>query len=257
MNYFYLIHIQYLGFRYHGWQKQPKFKTVHFMVDKTIEFIFKDRPFKTHGTSRTDAKVSANHSAFELFLSEPVDLQWFQAEMNDNLPGDIRILRIEEVDKNFNIIKTPRLKEYLYLFACGEKPHPFSAALVMHFKENLDIELMKEGALLFQGKHNFINYCSKPAENTEFNREILVSKIEENTLFTANFFPEKSYLLHLHSKGFMRYQARLIMAQLIRLGKHEIDLDYIRMTLRGDVFDPVNQIAPSSGLLLNALKFDL
>ncbi len=41
-NYFYVIKIQYLGYRYHGWQKQPNFKTVHLMIDKTLNYIFDD-----------------------------------------------------------------------------------------------------------------------------------------------------------------------------------------------------------------------
>ena len=38
-KYFYLITIQYLGYRFHGWQKQPNVKTLHLMVDRTLNFI--------------------------------------------------------------------------------------------------------------------------------------------------------------------------------------------------------------------------
>ena len=65
---FYLIRIEFLGFRYHGWQKQPNFRSIQGMVDKTFEFIFQHNDFKTHGCGRTDAKVSADDYAFELFL---------------------------------------------------------------------------------------------------------------------------------------------------------------------------------------------
>ena len=66
--FFYLIRIEDLGFRYHGWQKQPNFRSIQGMVDKTFEFIFQHNDFKTHGCGRTDAKVSADDYAFELFL---------------------------------------------------------------------------------------------------------------------------------------------------------------------------------------------
>ena len=29
---YYLVHIQFLGFRFHGWAKQPEVKTVHHMI---------------------------------------------------------------------------------------------------------------------------------------------------------------------------------------------------------------------------------
>ena len=256
-TFYYLIHIQYLGFRFHGWQKQPNLKTVHFMIDKTLQFALGHDRFKTLGSSRTDSKVSANHAAFELFLEEPIALTPFLQIFNSNLPNDIRATKIKEVDKHFNIIQTPKLKSYLYLFTFGEKPHPFSAAMMTYFKGELDIELMMQGASLFEGEHNFVKYCTKPSPNTNFKRNVVHSNITENTAYTANFFPEKSYAFNIKSAGFMRYQVRLIMGQLIRLGRHEINLAILEESLKGDDTTALDQIAPGSGLILENLEFDI
>ena len=67
-KFYYLIDIQYLGYRFHGWQKQPKVKTLQFMVDRTLKFILEKQSFKTLAAGRTDAMVSANETAIELFL---------------------------------------------------------------------------------------------------------------------------------------------------------------------------------------------
>jgi len=80
--YYYLLHIQYLGFRYHGWLKQPGFKTIESMVEKTAKFILGHSRFKILGTSRTDSKVSANHSAFELFVDEALDMDTLLINFN-------------------------------------------------------------------------------------------------------------------------------------------------------------------------------
>jgi tRNA pseudouridine38-40 synthase len=255
-KYYYLIHIQYLGFRYHGWLKQPELKTIESMIEKTIRFVLDHTNFKILGSSRTDAKVSANHSAFELFVNDPLNMDQLAKDLNQNLPNDIRVIKIEEKDKSFNIIKTPRIKEYIYLFSFGEKIHPFCAPLMSSSPDDLDLEMMKQGALLFKGKHNFKKYCTKPSLNTEFEREVLVSKIQENTLFKASFFPAKSYAYHIHSKGFLRYQVRLIMGQLFSLGRGEINLSEIKESLKGNDDKPLRHIAPSSGLILNKIEFD-
>ena len=105
-KYCYLIQIQYLGFRFHGWAKQPNLKTVHQMVDKTLSFALPQANFKTFGASRTDALVSANQSSFELFLKEPIP-EHFLATFNKNLPQDIRALSVSQVDESFNIIQAP------------------------------------------------------------------------------------------------------------------------------------------------------
>ncbi len=254
-KYYYLIHIQYLGYRYHGWLKQPGLKTIEFMIAKTARFILGHTDFKILGTSRTNAKVSANHSAFELFVNDPLNINQLLRDFNQNLPNDIKVIKIEEKDKHFNIINAPRIKEYIYLFSFGEKCHPFSAPFISSFQDDLDLDLMKQGALLFKGKHNFIKYCTKPKSGIRSEREILVNKIKENTIFKANFFPEKSYAYHIHSRGFMRYQVRLIMGQLLSLGRGEIGLSDIKESLKGLDNQPLRHIAPSSGLILNKIEF--
>lgn len=225
------------------------------MIDKTVRFVLDHDNFKTLGTSRTDAMVSANESAFELFLDFEIDTEDFITEMNKNLPTDIKATRIEEVDNKFNIINTPKIKEYIYLFSFGEKVHPFSASLMISFVENLDLEKMKEGAKLFQGKHYFRKYCTKPSANTNFNREIIVSEIVENDLYKANFFPGKSYIFRVKSTGFMRNQVRLMMGQLIELGKGKINLEQLETSIRGEDSETFKYIASASGLILNSIEY--
>ena len=258
--YHYLIHIQYLGFRYHGWQKQSGVKTIEAMIEKTLGFVLEtagEKPgFRILGTSRTDSKVSANHSAFMLFVHEPLDMQALQSKLNINLPNDIRVTGVEEKSKTFNIIRSPKVKEYLYLFGCGYKSHPFCAAMMHTVPENLDIELMKQGAKLFEGRHHFGSYCTKPGPKTCLERDIHLCRIEENTEFTANFFPEESWLLRIQASGFLRYQVRLIMGQLFKLGRKDIDLNGIKQSLTDSQALPLKEIAPGSGLILNKIIFE-
>lgn len=256
-RYFYLISIQYLGYRFHGWQKQPNLKTVHFMIDRTLKYILQNTSFKTLGAGRTDAMVSANEAAFELFLTEPLqDMETFMETFNLNLPQDIRALSIEEVDSDFNIIKNSKKKEYVYLFSQGTKNHPFCAPILATILEPLDIEIMKKGAKLFEGNHYFKSYCYKATDNGIYQREIDLCELAENTDYTANFFPDKTYLLRIQGKGFMRNQIRLIMGVLIKLGRGEVTLDYIKNSLKEGNNEHMDYIAPASGLILNRIEFE-
>lgn len=255
-NYYYLIEFQYLGFRYHGWQKQPEVKTVQGMVEKTVNYILGHDTFKTLSASRTDAMVSANQSAFELFLREPIDANQMLEDLNINLPPDIRALSIQEVDQKFNIIQHAKEKEYLYLFSFGQKNHPFCAPFMTYVTDNLDIDLMKQGAKLFEGTHDFRRYCYKPSELTKYDRSILVSEIVPNDLYTANFFPAKSFIYRVKGTGFMRHQIRIMMQTLFRLGKGEVKLEEIKESLAGVNYELMNGIAPSSGLMLHGVHFE-
>jgi len=256
-RFYYLVKFQFLGYRFHGWQKQPDTKTVHLMIDKTLRYILKNQSFKTLAASRTDAKVSAQEAAFELFLKEkPIkDVSLFLEEFNTNLPQDIRALSIEEVSSDFNIIQDSKYKEYHYVFAKGEKCHPFCAPIMTTILEPLDIELMKKGAQLFQGLHNFKSYCYKATDNGLYQRELKTCELIENSLYTANFFPKESYLLRVIGKGFGRHQIRLMMGALIKLGRGEVNLDFIEKSLENNSTISIDYIAPASGLILHKIDF--
>jgi len=120
----------------------------------------------------------------------------------------------------------------------------------------LDIDIMKQGAQLFEGLHNFKPYCYKAKEDGLYNRNVLTCEIIENTIFTANFFPEKSYILRVRGKGFGRNQIRLMMGVLIKLGRGEVTLDYISKSLLPESQEIMDYIAPASGLILNSIEFE-
>ena len=255
-KYFYVITIQYLGYRFHGWQKQPNVKTLHLMIDRTLNFILDGSYFKSLSSGRTDAMVSAEHAAFELFLKAPIpDQEAFLELFNYNLPQDIRALNIREVDEKFNIINHSKVKEYQYLFTFGEKCHPFCAPIMTTILDHLDISVMKQGAKLFEGINYLKSYCYKPTNNGIYTREILCCEIIKNTAYTANFFPDTSYILRVKGKGFMRNQIRLIMGTLIDLGKGKLTLSDIKQSLEPESNVKMHYIAPASGLILKHIDF--
>jgi len=254
-KYHYLLRFQYLGFRYHGWQKQPQVKTVQFMLDRTIEFILGHSNFKTLGASRTDTMVSALDSACTITIKDDdVDPEHLFTKLNENLPADIKALSLERVDEKFQVINHAKLKTYYYLFSNEPKAYPFAAPYMCNIVEKLDIELMKEGAKIFEGMHHFKAYCYKPTPGKVFDREIIHSRIEENNLLTANFFPPETFLYTVKGEGFMRHQIRLMIGALFRLGRGEKSLDDIRNSLKEQA-ECIGFVAPASGLILGDLKY--
>jgi len=253
----YYLEIQFLGFRYSGWQKQPGQKTIEGMLIKTLKFILPNRDIKILGAGRTDAKVSALQGAFQLFLQgDPLEnTEEFLQIFNQNLPADIRVLAINKTAQNFNIIQDRKTKEYVYLFSNEKKNHPFAAPYMANFNEPLNLKQMQLGAKLFQGTHNFKAFTARPRENSRFTRTVRHCEIRENNLLTANFFPERSYMLVMKGDGFLRYQIRMIMGALFYLGKGEIDVVDITDALLGKESLKLTYVAPGSGLILNTLDF--
>lgn len=253
----YLIYLQFLGFRYSGWQKQPGQKTVEGMLYKTLLHVLPGRQFKILGSGRTDARVSALEAAFEVFLEgEPLNNpEEFLQLFNRNLPPDIRALSIERVDENFNVIKDCTLKEYLYFFAFGGKLHPFCAPFMAGIPEVLDIAAMTEAAPLYEGTYDFRAYTAKNNKRHTAIRTIASCRIEENNLLSASFFPETSYLMRIQGAGFMRYQVRMIMGALVEYGRGALHRTELLASLEPDNKVQLTYIAPGSGLVLKEVLF--
>lgn len=251
----YIIRIQYLGFRYSGWQVQPGAKTVEGMIRKTLEFILPGKEFKTLAAGRTDAKVSAIDQVFELFLQENIEnTENFIMHFNENLPPDIRAMKIQSVDDGFNVIKDSREKEYHYHFSNEPKAHPFSAPFLANIADSMDVELMREAASIFIGEHDFRKFTVKDApENTT--RTVTHCEIVDNDHFQASFFPDRTYLLKVRGRGFLRYQVRMMAGALIELGKGTITLNDLRNFLQEENGQRLTNIAPGSGLLLYDTEF--
>jgi tRNA pseudouridine38-40 synthase len=254
-NFFYLLEIQYMGFRYHGWQFQPGLKTLQGTLEKTFNYLFDNRKFKILGAGRTDAMVSAESAYFELFTNDDLELTSFQKELDDNLPADIKVLSIKAIDKGFNIIQDVKHKIYHYYFASVKEKYPFASPFMNCIREPLDIAKMCEGAKLFEGENDFHCFMTGDAENKSTIRNIQECRIEPNSELIANFFPDESFVLIVKGKGFMRYQIRLMMGALIRLGRNEISLPDIENALQGNLPNFQKFTAPASGLRVKEINF--
>lgn len=250
-RFYYVVEIQYLGFRYHGWQKQPGFRTIQEMVNKTVNWILPESKNRVIAAGRTDAMVSVNHTYIEIFTTEEIKNQeQFLFAFNANIPADIRALSIQETTEKFNIILSEKIKEYRYYFAHGEKFHPYTAAFMCNMLETLDIPLMQKAAKLFEGEKDFYSYTFRPNPQTNTVTEVLTCKLEENTELTASFFPEKSYVVTFRGLGFKRNQIRLMMGSLFLLGMHQLSWEDFLATLDGKNKIKLSYIAPASGLHL-------
>ena len=251
----YLFFVQYLGLRYAGWQKQKEKKTIQGSLEKAFRHTLGHEDFSLLGAGRTDAGVSANQAAFELFLPHEIQVTNICEEVNNNLPSDIRLIRVQEVDKKFNIIKSVHWKEYQYHMAFGEKFHPFAAGNLVHFREEVNIPLMQEAARLLQGKHDFRCYCSPDKITQDYVREIHVSEIIPHTQAGQGLIPENAITFRVRGKGFLKYQVRIMAGALVDLGAGRLNLDDIKNALLSEEKRAISGKAPAHGLVLEEVFF--
>lgn len=251
----YLFWVQYLGYRYHGWQKQAGLKTVQGRIEKSVKFVLGHENFMTLGASRTDAGVSCKRGAFELFNVDPLDLDLFESELNRYLPDDIRIIGSQTVPLDFNIIQDVVAKEYRYSFVSGEKFHPFAAANLTWVKCELDIELMKVAVNLFVGRNDFRRFCNQNKLTENFVREVFEAEVIPDSLYQGHFFPNNIFSFRIKGSGFLTHQVRIMMGALWEVGQGKICVSDIEYALLSGESSPLSPKAPAHGLVLEELWF--
>src|SRR3954466_15545331 len=94
--------IEYAGTRYSGWQIQKNARTVQGEIDRALREVTKEKDFELYGSGRTDAGVHALAQIAHLELHTDLPPESLRRRINDVLPSDINILRIEKVRHRFH-----------------------------------------------------------------------------------------------------------------------------------------------------------
>ncbi|MCY4524228.1 MAG: tRNA pseudouridine(38-40) synthase TruA, partial [Halobacteriovoraceae bacterium] len=252
----YRIEVSYRGSDYLGWQIQDEKqgKTIQGELYQAFFSICRSRDIKIIGASRTDAGV---HSLGQVFRA---DSPFFIAEdslkhaLNSQLPRDIRIIKVESCADDFHPIRDAKRKEYLYFFSC-DSSNPFNSDLLTSLPYAIDKEKIRQGASLFEGRHDFCNFYCKGSDIKSTVRTIYSCNLYEHQNNTDLLFPPHYYSLKICGDGFLKQMIRLIMGTLWNLGKGKISLLQIENSLQEPLEQKLAPVAPAKGLYLSKIEY--
>ena len=105
--------VAYDGTHYGGWQRQPNAVTIQGLIEAALKRIVGKRVV-VHGSGRTDAGVHAKAQVASCSLTTRHSPLTLLRALNANLPEDIRVLRVQEVDARFHARFSAKGKEYRY-----------------------------------------------------------------------------------------------------------------------------------------------
>ena len=144
--------IAYDGANFHGWQIQPKDRTVQGELNKVLRKLFGIEP-KTVGASRTDVGVHALEQVASVILPEKFEPDNFRFRLNEMLPEDVSVKKIEPVEAIFSARFNAKGKRYEYRIIFEKEPHLRNSSLWLNKK--LDLDLLNSISKTFPGEHDF------------------------------------------------------------------------------------------------------
>ena len=258
MNSNVLLTVEFDGTAYVGWQRQPAYQGVS--VQQKIEEALKDilgHPVSIIGAGRTDAGVHALGQRCSFCCDRPVPIARLAEIMNHRLPPDICVREAEEVGEDFHARFSAKSKRYRYLLEREAAPSAFGGRFSWQLPDAPDADIMRQGAKLLVGEHDFRHFTVSGCETKTFTRTVYALEISEPaappTLLPMQKL-QRPLTVDIEGNGFLYKMVRIITGRLVALGRGQISLAEFAGYLDG-AFDRNIPPAPARGLTLMEVKY--
>ena len=234
----YKITISYDGTDYHGWQRQPKKRTIQGLIEENLSKITQKK-ITLIGAGRTDAGVHAQSQVANFKANIAFSDEEIHRALNSLLPGDIRVISLKKTNLSFHARKMAKSKIYQYRIFNSPDIPPFLHRYVLYWPSPLNVEMMKKAALLFLKKADFTAFSSNRLLNPV--RKVFTSKIEKKG---------KEIIYTIEADGFLRYMVRSIVGTLLEVGRGKLLPEKIEGIFKKNKRSLAGPTAPAKGLCL-------
>ena len=243
--------IEYAGTRYSGWQIQKNARTVQGELSRAIGTAAGRREFELYGSGRTDAGVHALAQVAHLEIYSTLPPELLRRKINDELPADIHVRRVDKAPHRFHARHDARSRSYLYQIS--RRRTAFAKPFVWWIREPLNVAAMRDTAAEFTGLRDFGAFTDDDPD--EKSTRVLLEGIE---------IVESGALLLIRVQGshFLWKMVRRIVGVLAAVGRGDLPkaaaLGWLSDPPSGtaSAVTPQSLTAPAAGLFLEGVYYE-
>ncbi|MBW5291401.1 MAG: tRNA pseudouridine synthase A [Candidatus Ruthia sp. Asou_11_S2] len=231
--------VAYLGTNFHGWQCQkPNIRTVQQVVEQALSSVA-NHPVKVFCSGRTDAGVHATCQVIHFETNIKRENKAWLFGGNVNLPSDVNFTWAKHVDDNFHARFSATARQYNYKIHNTKIRCAIITAHSLWESRKLDIMAMDKASKYLIGKHDFSAFrgslcqAKSPIKTIEF---IKLTKCDDNIL------------LDIKSNAFLYHMVRNIVGTLLKVGKGEKPIEWVKEVLDSKQRKQADPTAPPQGL---------
>ncbi|MEN3007870.1 tRNA pseudouridine(38-40) synthase TruA [Pseudothermotoga sp.] len=237
--------IAYDGTNFFGFQTQPSVRTVQGVIESALERIFKTK-VNVLVSGRTDTGVHALGQV--VVFDSPIDIDEISMKnaLNANLPDDVYVRKVIEVDRNFHPRFEAKRRVYHYFIYNAPEPNLFIRHYAWWFPYNLDVQKMRAAASYLEGEHDFKSFI-KVEDDESTVRTIYRIRILR--------LKKRLILIRIEGRSFARRMVRNIVGALVKVGTGQWEPEKIKEILEAKSRSVAPATAPAHGLYFYSVEF--
>ncbi len=237
--------VEYDGTEFSGYQRQGQGeRTVQSVLEETLKRLVPREDITLYGAGRTDIGVHALGQVVSFQTESSLPLERWAIALNSLLPPDAAVAKAEEAAPEFHARYSARQRTYGYLIWTRRTRSALWGRYSLHYRGELDAELMRGAAKQLVGTHDFAafaRYGGNPGRtNVRDLRRLSVRRVPNGLLVTAA------------ANGFLRTMVRNLVGGLIAVGSGKVQAETLMEILatRDRVLNPIAPAAPQGLCLL-------
>ena len=242
----YQIKVEYDGTNFVGWQYQKNGLSIQEILQKAI-FQFSREKVTVTGAGRTDAGVHAIAQMAHFDLKKKIKKKNFILGVNQYIGNNpVTVLNIKKTNNKFHSRFDAKKRTYQYVIINRQSPLALQKNKAWHIRKKLDVKVMKRGAKLLLGTHDFSTFRASSCGAKSPIKTLKKASIEKN---------KERIILKFTSKSFLQQQVRSMVGCIKYLGEGKWKLDDFKNAFKSKKRSNCAPPAPSCGLYLTKVSY--
>lgn len=241
-----VLTVSYDGTNFCGWQVQPNGDSIQQRLQDAVKCVTGET-VKITGSGRTDAGVHAVGQVAHFDTQSQISPERFAKALNAHLPQDIRVTASQMTADDFNACTSAKKKTYEYSTYYSAVELPLKERFSYHLLKKPDIALLKDGAKIFVGEHDF--KC--------FNASRGGAKTTVRTIYSIDIVEtaDSDIKISVCGNGFLYNMVRTLVGTLLDYADGKVDKEKLEKALLNGDRSLCGRTLPAKGLCLKTVEY--
>ncbi len=238
--------VAYLGSPFHGWQRQPRQRTVQGELEAALTRLTGTGGIAVVGAGRTDAGVHAAGQVVHADLPSRLPVDALVRGTNALLPPEIRVRTAAVVGPGFHARRSAVGKTYTYRARWPASAYPWRRLRCTEVAPIERLSVVVDLAERLTGRHDWASFTvTEPATAST-----------ERTLYRLRVRPRRDGVdLEFLGDGFLRYQVRRMVGALLEVAGGRRDAAWLLGLVAAPQPGARIRTAPATGLTLERVHY--